>query len=170
MYDSMCSISAQTKRYRGYCVRCFLYNFPDELSVKNYRIKEKHVADFIKEHFSEYEIQFDRQVVGGCSFRRPDIVIDLLTHVIIIEIDEFEHKRYDTTCEIARINELFQDFGYRVWIRFNPDEYNVKNVKVPGCFKPKTSSGLDDIVNVSLWNKRLKKTDDSLWEYLYFSE
>ena len=43
---------------------------------------------------------------------------------------EMQHKYYDTLCEQVRINELYEDFGYRpvVFIRFNPDGYKLDNI------------------------------------------
>ena len=43
---------------------------------------------------------FDKQILGGCSKRRPDNLIEMLTHVIIVEVDENCHINYNTTCEI----------------------------------------------------------------------
>ena len=42
---------------------------------------------------------FDRQVQNGCSKKRPDVLLDVSTHHIIVEIDENRHINYDTTCE-----------------------------------------------------------------------
>ena len=33
----------------------------------------------------------DRRIAGGFSLRRPDIFIPLLTHIIIVEVDENQH-------------------------------------------------------------------------------
>jgi hypothetical protein len=39
--------------------------------------------------------------------RRPDILIDCGTHVIIVEVDENCHKSYESTCENKRICALY---------------------------------------------------------------
>ena len=75
------------KKYKGYCLRCFIFKFPNVKISKNYKIKEKHVTDFIKEQFKNEIKVFDKQT-GGCSKRRPDIYIDKFTHILIIECDE----------------------------------------------------------------------------------
>ncbi len=54
-------------------------------------------------------MRFDKTVPDGCSKRRPDVLIPLSTHNIIVEIDEGQHKAYSSTCEVSRINELFED-------------------------------------------------------------
>ena len=76
--------------------------------------------------------------------RRPDILIDCGTHVIIVEVDENCHKSYESTCENKRICELYQDLGFAniVFIRFNPDSYtNSLNKKVNSCFKLDKQTG-----------------------------
>ena len=68
----------------------------------------------------------DRRINGGCSRKRPDIFVDFFTHVLIVEVDEHQHKRnYDTSCEHRRQMELFEDAGNlpMVILRFNPHKY-----------------------------------------------
>jgi hypothetical protein len=67
---------------------------------------------------------------------RPDILLELQAHNIIIEIDENQHRDYDN-CELKRINLLFEDLEYKhtVFIRFNPDDYLDKdNKKFTSCW------------------------------------
>lgn len=58
-------------------------------------------------------------------------MLDLIYQIIIIEIDEKGHKRYDYISENNRIMELSQALGHRpiVVIRFNPDGYLENNKK-----------------------------------------
>ncbi len=58
--------------------------------------------------------------------RRPDLFIDLYNCSLIIEIDENQHKNYDTTCDNKRTMEIFTALGNRpiIFIRFNPDNYD----------------------------------------------
>lgn len=131
---TMCQISGN-KKYNGYCMRCFIYLFPDEKVSRNYKIKEKHVIDKIKQKFPNFDWIEDKKVKDGCSKKRPDLLIDFGFHVLLIEIDEDQHKNY--SCENKRIMELSQDFNHRsiIFIRFNPDGYvNKKNEKITSCF------------------------------------
>ena len=124
------------KKYNGYCTRCYIHLFPDEPVSRNYKTKEYAVLEFIRNNYPEHTWVNDKIVDGGCSKKRPDIFLDLLTHSIIIEIDENQHKTYDN-CEIKRINLLFEDLGDRhiVFIRFNPDDYLDKNNnKITSCW------------------------------------
>jgi hypothetical protein len=69
-----------------------------------------------------------KQIDGGCSKRRPDLLYDMYTHVIIVENDENSHKTYDEICENKRMMQLFEDLGNRpiVFIRFDCGNY-IKN-------------------------------------------
>ena len=58
-------------------------------------------------------------------------------YVMIVEIDENQHKGYDFSCENKRLMILSQDVGHRniVFIRFNPDSYHVDGMRVSSCWK-----------------------------------
>jgi hypothetical protein len=124
--------------FRPYCQACFCNKFPDNEKSTLYKIKERYLRDELRLKFpgNKIDMIFDKIVDGGCSRRRPDILIDLLTYSIIIECDENQHKDYD--CENRRTMELFRDLGDRpiIFIRFNPDSYiNKNNIKIEACFK-----------------------------------
>ena len=122
-------------KYRRYCVNCFRNLFPDEPVSKNYRTKEQCVVDFIKKTFPNFTWRFNKTVEGGCSKRRPDIICDFGSHVIILEVDEFKHYGY--LCENRRTMELMRDNGLRpmIIIRFNPDNYvDETGNKVTSCW------------------------------------
>ena len=58
------------------------------------------------------------------------------SYIIIVEIDENAHIYYDCSCENKRLMEISQDLGFRsiVFIRFNPDDYTIKNEKKLSCW------------------------------------
>ncbi len=160
-----CNTRAANPTYKGYCTRCFLYIFPDETITRNYKLKEKHVTDWIQSQFGQHNPIFDKIVNYGCSKRRPDSYIDLLTHVVITECDENQHQNY--SCENKRMMELFQDFGYRhiVFIRFNPDKYiDHDGNTVKSCFKVNKTSGVLIIDVKSAWEQRLNKLKETIQE------
>lgn len=155
------------KKYQGYCFRCFLYLFPNSEIIRNHKTKERAVADYIREQFPDYTITLDKPVTGGCSKRRPDVLIDFGEYTLIIEIDENQHDTYDCTCENKRLMELFQDAGSRplVMIRFNPDEYtNNKNEKITSCWSYTKEKGLCAIKKTKQkeWQKRLESLSDAI--------
>ncbi len=104
---------------------CFAHNFPDEPVARNIKLKEIEVRDYIRAAFPDMDWICDRTVPDGCSRKRPDMVVDLGTHVLFVEIDETQHKGKGYSCDTKRMMELMVDIGLRpvVFIRFNPDAY-----------------------------------------------
>ena len=121
-----------SKKYRGHCMTCFMSLFPTETVFRNYKTKEGAVLSHINQCFPELNVVNDRSIGGGCSEKRPDFFIELLTHVIIVEVDENAHMRYAPICENKRMMELSEDVAHRplVFIRFNPDG----NSTGPSCW------------------------------------
>jgi len=135
--SSWCDKKKQNK-YQGHCLTCFIHLFPDEPNTRNYKTKEKDIVDRIKLTFSDFTWVADKKVQDGCSKRRPDLLLDMGSHIIIVEIDENKHTNYDCSCEHKRLMELSQDLQHRpiVFIRFNPDDYtNQDGVLVKSCWK-----------------------------------
>ena len=114
------------------CQSCFCNAYPDHEKSTLYKIKERYLRDELRVRFPDKDINmiFDKAVDGGCSKKRPDVLIDLLLYSIIIECDENQHKNYE--CENKRTMQLFEDLGNRplVFIRFNPDDYINNGVKI----------------------------------------
>ena len=110
--------------------------FPDKPVARNYKTKEYAVVDFIKTTFPSFQWIADKIIHGGCSKRRPDLLIDLGNQIVIIEVDENQHIDYDCSCENKRIMELSQDIGHRpiVFIRFNPDDYDKNGKNISSCW------------------------------------
>lgn len=153
-----CDMICQSK-YGGYCARCFIFLFPDNNVARYYKVKEKHVLDFLVTEFPDQKIINDRKIVGGCSTRRPDFLIDMLTHSVVIEVDENQHSSNRYLCESKRMMEIFQDLGPRpmVYIRFNPDKYvNKKGKTIESCFKQHTVNDMPVIATRKAWQGRLK--------------
>ena len=125
-------------KYNGHCLTCFVHLFPNEPNVRNYKTKEKDVVDRITQTFTNFTWVADKKVQDGCSRRRPDLLLDMGSHIIIVEIDENKHTDYDCSCENKRLMELSQDLQHRpiVFIRFNPDDYtNQDGILVKSCWK-----------------------------------
>ena len=127
-------------KYEGYCMPCFVNNpeNQDKPAMRNYKTKEKDVVDRITQTFTSFTWVADKKVQDGCSRRRPDLLLDMGSHIIIVEIDESKHTDYDCSCENKRLMELSQDLQHRpiVFIRFNPDDYtNQDGILVKSCWK-----------------------------------
>jgi len=160
-----------TKKYDKYCIRCFMFNNPDVSITHNYKTKEKHVVDHIGIVLPDYTFINDKRVVDGCSKRRPDLLLDLGSHLIIIEIDENKHTSYTTECELARLNDLSNDVGFRpiVMIRFNPDGYTTNDgIKIKSCWKVDNRCSIM-VINSKMeieWNARLQYLVETIKYYI----
>jgi hypothetical protein len=148
------------KVYKGYCLRCFINTYPDNDIVRNFKTKERSVADFIRVTYPDLTIAFDKRVADGCSRRRPDIFVHMGEFVVIVEVDENAHSGYDTVCESRRLMELFKDAGNYplVMVRFNPDRYYDQSKRpVPSCWGYTDTKGICTIKKnkVREWAARL---------------
>ena len=128
------------RKYEGYCMPCFVNNPENQNkpTMRNYKTKEKEVVESITKTFTNFTWVSDKKVQDGCSRRRPDLLLDMGSHIIIVEVDENKHNDYDCSCEHKRLMELSQDLQHRpiVFIRFNPDDYtNQDGILVKSCWK-----------------------------------
>jgi len=130
-----CSTRVQEK-YNGYCLFCYINLFPDKPVSRNYKTKEYSVVEYVKTKFPNFNWIADKIINGGCSKRRPDLLLDLYYQLVIIEVDENQHTGYDCSCDNKRIMELSQDMGHRpiVFIRFNPDDYDKDGKNIASCW------------------------------------
>ncbi|MCP4255821.1 MAG: hypothetical protein GY775_20960, partial [Candidatus Scalindua sp.] len=149
---------------------CFANLFPDTPVARNYRTKENTVPTFLKEKLPNTTWKYNKSVENGCSRRRPDLPLDMGSHIVIVEVDENSHVGYDPTCEEKRLREIWGDVFHRkiVFVRFNTDGYKNEdgnNVPSPwrmnklGCtIRPKWKAA---------WEVRL----EDLWlTILYYTE
>ena len=160
----LCSTQV-TKKYDGYCRFCYMNLFPDKPVSRNYKTKEKSVVEYVKTTFPELSWVADKIVNGGCSKRRPDLLLDLGYQVIIVEVDENQHADYDCSCENKRIMELSQDVGHRpiVFIRFNPDDYEKDGTNISSCWGC-DKNGLCVVKKSKMneWTDRLRVLEDNI--------
>ncbi len=130
-----CDSTTMNRKYKPNCARCHFYLHPDDPRIRNYKVKEH--AFMLALQKSHPEMVLDQTVSGGCSKRRPDGLLDCLTHSIIVEIDEDQHVGYESMCDNRRTMELFSDLGRRpiIFIRLNPDKYSLDGKTTKGCFQ-----------------------------------
>jgi hypothetical protein len=151
-------------KYNGYCSYCYGNLYPDDPKVRNNKTKERLVVDYIREEYPDYDWIFDKIVDNGCSNRRPDIFLDLGYQILIIEVDENQHRQYEDICENKRMMILSQDVNHRpiVFIRFNPDKYiNEENKAISSCFSV-TQKGVLKVNIKKNWNNRLEILKDNI--------
>ena len=137
--STWCETTGNSK-YEYYCLACFVNNPENQNKpiIHNYKTKEKEVVNRIRETFTHFTWVADKKVQDGCSRRRPDLLLDMGSHIIIIEVDENKHTDYDCSCEHKRLMELSHDLHHRpiIFIRFNPDDYtNQEGKLIKSCWK-----------------------------------
>ena len=165
----ICKSKIGNPKYDKLCVTCAIQ---EGYTVKrNYKTKELSMVEFITQH-TDVDWVNDKAYDLGCSNKRPDMVCDLGSHILIIECDENKHKHGDYICENKRIMELSQDFSENnihrpiVVIRFNPDSYvDSNNQKIESCWKA-GKDGILRIKNKENWDLRLKELLDITHHYI----
>jgi hypothetical protein len=121
-----CGLDSFIKTDTKLCDSCFDFKVKKVHKAKETRVKN--VLDANSVVYTSY----DKVIDPSCNIYRPDFVIDLVKFVIIIEVDENQHKSYPCDCEHIRMISLFQTFGGTpvVFIRYNPDDYKFNNKKI----------------------------------------
>lgn len=95
-----------------------------ELKVVNYLLNTKEFADFAHNKISAKNPQ-------KYGYLRPDILYNFGTHIVIVEVDENQHKRYGIQFEMSRMKKIHQGLELKpiIFIRFNPDGFKIKGVR-----------------------------------------
>ena len=163
--NDFCDTQVNNSKFDGYCFSCYVKDpkNKDKPIIRNYKMKERAVEDYIKEQYPELSLKFDKTIKGGQSLKRPDIMLDLDYQVIIIEIDEEQHKYYK--CKNKRTMQLSQDINHRpmILIRFNPDDYVKGKDKIKSCFSY-NKRGLCRVnkKDTDRWNERLSELKNQI--------
>ena len=156
----------QQSQKDNYCMRCFYFHNPTK-KPKRFKVKEEEVINYLKQEFKDIKMITDKALIGDglCLRNRPDVLIHLNKHSIIIEIDEEQHKWYNPICDEARINNIQEALNRPIIIiRFNPDAYIENGKKVKSCFNIDKKTGMRTIPKnqEQNWNNRLSKLKDTL--------
>jgi hypothetical protein len=154
-----CDKQSKAKKY---CKSCY-YKLNPEFKPARIKIKEEELYNFLISSFPDLEIIYNSIVKGdGCCINyRPDFLIHLNKHSILVECDEFQHNYYKNTCkELTRI-PLIQDILNRnlLVIRFNPDNYTDKDgkkIKSPFSIDKKIEMNTIKKSDFTNWNSRLE--------------
>lgn len=156
----LCQFLVINPRYKPHCTHCYFYLNPEDSRIRNYKTKEHAFMVPLKEEYPNMTL--DKKIQGGCSRRRPDGFIECNTHVVIVEIDEDQHVRYDATCENRRIMEIYQDVAHRpiIFVRLNPDKYEYNGKKISSVFYITKSGRLTS--NKTELNRRLEMLKEAI--------
>jgi hypothetical protein len=92
-----------------------------------YEEKQKLVFESLRENFREFDMRFNHRL-GRLGSIKPDIVIEVNNWAMIIEVDEFQHKKYERDGEDDRLEQLRDYFNIPLKVvRFNPDPCSMKD-------------------------------------------
>jgi hypothetical protein len=127
--------------------------------------KEFSVIRYVTKTFPDNEWIINKIVPNDIKIRfRPDLRMDMDDRIIFIEIDEKQHKGYNTTTETDRILKLCNDAYYKniLFIRFNPDDFVHDTKYTPGCWEKNDEGEL--VFDKKQWEFRLNKLRDVIIE------
>lgn len=119
--NKKCEYCGDTIHYNEeFCPGCKIYiQLGTTLSAKTKEIQIKALLE------DEYKFFYDERV--GDIKKRPDFRIPIKNGNIIIEVDEYQHKRknYPCECELLRMKQIFYACGKpnMLFLRYNPDYY-----------------------------------------------
>ncbi len=158
-------------KYKGYYFFCYVHLFPTERVAPDYRTKETTVVTFLQEKFPNVDWRWNKTIDGGCSKRRPDLLLDMGSHILIVDVDKNSHDVYDPICEEQRMGEIWNDVGHRpiVFVRFNPDKYKDEHGNnVPSPWGGKRANGAATLSKKwkSAWEARLEKLRETVENYM----
>jgi hypothetical protein len=136
-FCKLCHYISCTKKYKGYCVSCFVYTFPEDELSKMARLKydEMKVKVYLADRIPGF-LHNQRIWLGDCSapYRRfLDFHMMVGNTLVVIEVDEHQHKSYSKEDETLRIHEILHNIGLdkkMVFIRYNPSSYKCKGEQV----------------------------------------
>ncbi len=129
------------------------------------------MVTFLQEKFPNVDWRWNKTVEGGCFKRRPDLLLKLGSHTVIVEVGENSHDVYDPTCEEKRMGEIWNDVGHAplVFARFNPDKYKDEyGNNVPSQWGGKRANGAATLSKKwkSAWEARLEKLREAVEQYI----
>ena len=162
----------------GLCGMCCDKPFYDESKRLN-KIKETIMVKYLRENIEEgNEILADRIIDSICNLYRPDILYDCGTHIVVVECDEFQHKKYNwENCatnrslehkEEKRMYEIMVAYGLpAIFVRWNPD-----NFKVNGTVNKKynNSKRLDMLVKWVNYYMKMEVEPGVIYKKLFYDE
>jgi hypothetical protein len=110
----------------------------DQMMKKHIKKKEEFIGNLLKEEIKQEISHRDQIIDSSCSNVRPDFVFDCGNHIVVIEVDEYQHKSYNNCgstkdermiMENRRMFMIFQSFGGPsvIFIRYNPDSFRVND-------------------------------------------
>ena len=101
----------------------------DEYGIHARKKYEQQMETWLDEHGLHWSYS-NKKLPCAPTTRYPDYLFVASTeHVVLLEVDENEHRDYNASCEVARISEMMDSIGHANLhvIRFNPNTVGVDN-------------------------------------------
>ena len=98
-------------------------------NTKDPKTKECNIVNIIQNNYNNINWICDKPL--KCKYR-PDMLSIINGNVLIIEIDEYQHKKYNANEDKRRTNAIYNEYENKnmTIIRFNPDIYkDYDNIK-----------------------------------------
>ena len=133
---------------------------------------EKIMVEFLKndENINPYILSEDKIIKGSiCSTKcRPDLLLGTPGLSIFIEVDENQHKNYLPSCEMSRMDKLFDEVsGERaIFIRWNPHLCKKNGLKYNKSTDERLHALRDLILKISYG----EVDENILVYYMYYDE
>jgi hypothetical protein len=114
-----------------YCMTCYLLLHPNNDLAKRYCAKERKVmgdfrAGLIEQGRADLAEQliFNKKIAGGESAKRPDCLVSLQTHNVLLEVDENQASYHvDPVRDALLAKDGGGEFKPTAFLRLNPDGY-----------------------------------------------
>ena len=158
------------------CGICADVPFYEESKRLN-KMKESKMVKYLRENIKDLrEILVDKIIDSTCNLYRPDILYDCGTHIVVIECDENQHKRYNwESCSLnrslehmeeKRMYEIMIAYGLpTIFLRWNPDNFKVKNNK-----KYSIDKRLEILVMWVNYSMKMEVTEGVIYKKLFYDE
>lgn len=139
------------------CSNCETYRVNSKYKFCNFCDPEKDTKIIRKEiviknllNENNYKFTHNNQFPNDCKLKfRPDFLFQCSGYFLILEVDEFAHRSYETECEIIRMNNIILGLGLPTkFIRYNPDKVKInqqiKHETLLKCLNEWLYRSLDD--------------------------
>jgi hypothetical protein len=124
---SSCGLPYQIKK-GAMCRNC------DPEVQRNKNLREEKIKTFLGARFAGLKYRHDKGIPDRFCKEvrsRPDFLFGCDTHLVELEVDQFEHRNYEESCELARQYNIVAATGLPVhFIRYNPDSFSIDGKKV----------------------------------------
>jgi len=144
-----------TKEFENYCIECYENKF-NKMNIRRKKIKEIEVINMVLKRYPDFDWKINEKITK--IQRIPDMYLIINELMLIIEIDEKQHKWYSKKKENKRDNELLNLEDNVIIIKFNPDEYKKGEEFIKSCwYGKKLKKG-----KVEEWYERIKKLNETI--------